>query len=262
MKRLISGLREIKPLSDFSWHSLLLLLVQFSATAALAQVAGIPGSNAANCIGAGANPASPAVATAVTTLTEAAKNIVETTDPKSIAFRKAMNAKLGNSALRTVAGRKQMADGQMKDYGLTDDEVAAISGYTSGDYITINSALRNGGHLLQEVQPIVDMINSGLAKLPDYIGLVNRGADLPDSVLSAHQPGVTLTYVAFTSTSVGMGFSGRHRFQIQSSHCKDIAKISGLPQEKEVLCASGTKFKILDRKEVGSSTNFVMKEVP
>ncbi|MBC7693603.1 MAG: hypothetical protein H7222_17695, partial [Methylotenera sp.] len=71
---------------------------------------------------------------------------------------------------------------------LSDDEAVAIIAYTSQLYGEINRRMR--GHLpMEDLQVVVDTLNSALGKLPKFIGAVKRSSNLPEDVLAEHQVG-------------------------------------------------------------------------
>ena len=133
---------------------------------------------------------------------------------------------------------------------LTQDEAVSIMAYTSELYQEINRRLRLG-EPLDEFKVLVDSINSGLKRLPDYRGIVYRSsADLSAKLEAEHREGCVVDYPAFTSSSLS-GFHeqfGTKHFLISSMHGKDISPISIHYQrdsEREVLFASGTHFQVL-----------------
>lgn len=144
--------------------------------------------------------------------------------------------------------------------GLNDDEKVILYAYTYELFHPMNRGLRQ--QKLEDIDALVQVLNNALAKFDDYKGLVKRGVNLPPEVLAEHEVGAVVTYAGFTSTSVSKGFAGKHQFVIKSKHGKLIDKFSSAPTEEEVLFKSGTKFKILDRKEKqDGSVDFVMEEV-
>ena len=146
-------------------------------------------------------------------------------------------------------------------FKLTPAEVYTLQSYTGSDYGAVNAALRSGKPLAG-FSTYVETLNSGLAKLPDYNGPVNRGATLPPAVLAQHQVGDVVNYPAYTSTSKATGFGGNHHFHIFSKHGKYVRTYSNYAEEDEVLFAPNAKFKVLDRNEHPDGTiDFTMVEV-
>ena len=127
--------------------------------------------------------------------------------------------------------------------GMTPNELFAIYIYTWGAFKFINPALRVKP-VDEKYKSIVLAINNGLSKLGSYKGIAHRGGSLPASVLAGHQPGMIVTYDAFTSASVSAPFKSQFSFHIQSDSGKYIAPISIHPAEEEVLFPSRTKFLI------------------
>ena len=183
-------------------------------------------------------------------------------------------------ALKSVGSEKigQALDGWFESVMESDpafaklepEELLMIRLYSGSTYTTLNSALRNrekDPKTYEDVHDAIDILNSGLSKLPDYLTMgdppnfVRRGANLPADVLAEHQVGSIVNYAAFTSTSRNSGFGSRHTFQIISKHGKNIEKISSATFEAEVLFRSDTRFKVLSRKQVEDAVQFVMEEV-
>ena len=147
------------------------------------------------------------------------------------------------------------------DCGFTPEELVMLSYYTESGYFCMNPYLRNktGGN--QEVELLIKTLNKGLAKLPNYQGLVRRGASLPEAIRQQHSVGSIVTYDAYTSTSTASGFPGKDIFLMYSKSGKPVMGFSGHEDENEVLFAPGAKFKVLDVTTEGETNYFVMKEV-
>lgn len=161
----------------------------------------------------------------------------------------------------------QSAVSSMSSYGagscgLSEEELSALKFYSNSGYGCLNSYLRSTDHRDENIDYMIQVMNSGLDKLPSYQGVVKRGASLPDSIREAHSVGTVLEYDAFTSTSTNHGFSGKDMFIIQSQSGKPIMGFSSHRSENEVLFKSGTKFKILDKTEKDGIHYYIMAEVP
>src|SRR5262249_2021838 len=65
--------------------------------------------------------------------------------------------------------------------GVTDEQIAAMIGYTMEDYKLLNAALRSRDPIkLQALAPYIERARDGLQALPSYQGTVFRGIpDLP-----------------------------------------------------------------------------------
>lgn len=86
-----------------------------------------------------------------------------------------------------------------------------------------------------------------MEKLRAYDGEVRRGTTLPEPVAALHEVGKIVDYQAYTSTSLGSGWSGSHKFVIKSKKGRYVGSHSAHYGENEVLFAAGTKFKITAR---------------
>lgn len=111
--------------------------------------------------------------------------------------------------------------GSTTRHGMTDPELTSIYAYTTEDkrwnYHRVNPGLRSKDPArVADVRDYRDTIAAGIARLPDHVGLVKRGTNLPADVLAEHQVDNVVTYKAFTSTSTGHGFDKDHRFVIHS----------------------------------------------
>lgn len=127
---------------------------------------------------------------------------------------------------------------------MTDAELLAIAYYTGDGYRVLNQSLRQQENL-EEVKPVITLVNSGLDKLKSYRGYVRRGTNMPAEFLAQHEIGADLIYTGYTSTSLGDGFSAQYKLVIFSQTCKYLDPISSVKGENEVLCKPGTQFHIL-----------------
>lgn len=151
-------------------------------------------------------------------------------------------------------------DGQRPTFtcGLTPAEFAILRYYTNHGYGCINAQLRAANILHSE--PFIQALNNGLGKIPNFVGFVNRGANLPNAVIEQHQVGAVLEYPSFTSTSLGSGFGGNVKYKIFSKTGKPVMAFSGHKGEREILFRAPTRFKVLS-KTPGTPAFIVMKEV-
>lgn len=91
---------------------------------------------------------------------------------------------------------------------------------------------------------------------------MRRGLSMNAREAARYQPGETVTELAFTSASVGRAaFGGNHRFVIQSRHGKRVEEWSAYRNEREVLFAAGTRFRVLRVEKAGSVTEVWLEEV-
>lgn len=131
---------------------------------------------------------------------------------------------------------------------LEDHEMIALNEYTEQSFFAFNGDLRSGNPSASTTAQC-DAMLSGLAKLPDFTGTCHRGVSLPKNSDQQHRVNMTVSDLAFTSTSssTDQAFAGTHQIAIQSSHGKDISFLSSREHEKEVLFPPGTQFRVLSR---------------
>lgn len=145
--------------------------------------------------------------------------------------------------------------------GLTDGELAALGAYTqeSGYSYLLNNFLRGnlpgwklsrGENLnYQEIaySPYINLIRSGLKKLPDFRGRVFRGISADVKQLKQYQPGAVVHEQSFFSSSKSQAFPGNVQFEIQSKRGKHVGPLNNKDSEDEVMFLPGTKFKVLSK---------------
>ncbi|HUQ08491.1 MAG TPA: ADP-ribosyltransferase [Kofleriaceae bacterium] len=151
--------------------------------------------------------------------------------------------------------------------GITNDQMVAIQGYTSQDYLAVNKVLRQ-----PEADPAqtaklagyVESIRGGLNNLPSYEGEVFRGTAMSQRIWGmwqqAHAEGGTVSDAAFSSSSkdeqVAEDFLAKTRdpkdaskvpvfCRILSRTGKQVEFLSRTANEAEVLFNTGAKFKII-----------------
>ena len=134
-------------------------------------------------------------------------------------------------------------------YKLLKEEVMGIYSYTTNDiYKKLNATLRRGKVAdKKKYGPMVEIINSGLKKLPKFVGQVVR-FEKKKSVNSWGE-GKVKTFKAYTSSSKKKGFcwSGNVKLKIKSKTGRFIGMMSRYKNEQEVLFLPGTKFKVTKR---------------
>jgi ADP-ribosyltransferase exoenzyme len=148
--------------------------------------------------------------------------------------------------------------------GLTQEEIAAIIGYTGMDYSTLNSALRsNDPKRVAKLSHYIDRASGGLAHLPNYVGLVYRGASPPPHVVALYVVGNVVEEAGFTSTSYvkSAAFQGKVQYTILSKTGKKIDFLSNFKFEVEVLFAPGARFKVLEVTQSAGTTYVKMNEL-
>jgi hypothetical protein len=148
--------------------------------------------------------------------------------------------------------------------GITDDQMIAIQGYTSQDYLAVNQVLRQPEANPEQTAKLagyVASIRAGLDNLPNYEGEVFRGTAMSQRIWGlwqqAHAEGGTVSDAAFSSSSkdeqVAEDFLGKTRGEgkvpvfcrILSRTGKQVEFLSRTANEAEVLFNSGAKFKII-----------------
>lgn len=134
---------------------------------------------------------------------------------------------------------------------LNVEEVLAIHAYTENAYYKgINKVLRGRGVTKAERErytPIIDLMKSGLKKLPVYKGNVIRWVSWSETTLKRLKLGSNKVFKAFTSSSKKPNFtwSGNTKLKIKAIKAHFIGMISQFPTEEEVLFMPGSKFKVL-----------------
>ncbi|MER2566862.1 MAG: ADP-ribosyltransferase, partial [Myxococcaceae bacterium] len=136
------------------------------------------------------------------------------------------------------------------------DDLISLREYTANGYVKMNEGLRGSKMALKATAPIVKTAASGLKAMPEVKGTVYRGANMTPERLAGYKVGETISERGFTSTTLnkamvlGKGpeqsFNKNTMFVIKSKGGgKDVSMLSQYPDEKEVLFAPGTEFKVL-----------------
>lgn len=131
--------------------------------------------------------------------------------------------------------------------GLSEDEASAIKRYSAdSERITeLNRRLRERIADEEDLE-IEGLLNSGLAKLPKYKGIVYRGIKIknPKEFLKEYTPENEIDFNQFVSSTkkIDLVFEGNIVYVIKSKGGIDIEDFSVKPQEQEVLFKSNSKF--------------------
>jgi hypothetical protein len=141
---------------------------------------------------------------------------------------------------------------------LTDDEKVAVATYTNYAFNGINPSLRNQDPVkIKENAPLIKALDSALAKLPKYSGVVFRRVELPDNVLANYQVGLNVSDFGYMSTSydplwptkalkpeIGKepNLNPVEMLRIKTRSGARVECLSYHPDEKEVLIPRETKF--------------------
>ena len=147
---------------------------------------------------------------------------------------------------------------------LSNEQLAAIQGYTSQDYKAINSAMRAPDAdpaKAARLAGYIAAIHGGLDQLPSYEGEVYRGTSMSRAMWAdwerAYAGGLPVSDAAFSSSSkseaVAEDFLEQTRAddkvsvfcKIQSRSGKQVEFLSKTANELEVLFRGGAKFKIV-----------------
>lgn len=171
-----------------------------------------------------------------------------------------------NASLAKSLNRRHGLSGEA---ALTPEEAGAIKAYTGGIYRSLNDPLRRGEYASRPaLQAYVDAAQHGLAKLPKYRGLSSRGVSLSEdrlkAALSTYHEGAVIEESAFVSSSTGgrAAFSGNLYFRIQGKRGVDVSSFSHYKNEREVLFAPGTRFRVDKVEKSGSAWVVSVTEVP
>lgn len=144
----------------------------------------------------------------------------------------------------------------MARHGVSLEEAVAIYMYTTDAYKDINPALWGGKAMTDDIQGCVDLIRSGLDKLPSahgQDGRVKHGCHtMPDDVMLKYQVGSRISEDACysTSDSIPLDFKGHVEFIIvtkDGSAGKAVDMFSRSPGEAEILFPPGSSFDVTGR---------------
>lgn len=160
---------------------------------------------------------------------------------------------------------------------LSDQDIASVVAYTQVSYVDVNESLRRDslfdpdGRIgsMDNLRDFEVDLNSALGKLPDYEGVVHRGAGFitrsgAQEAFDQYSSkiGGTVSEKAFVSTSKSPEASreGQIRFVINSKTGKDVSRISlkGTAEE-EVLFRSGSKFKVIAAKVIREGREYLVE---
>ena len=183
------------------------------------------------------------------------------------AARSSLRDILGGSeyaALKTAAEAAKAAKPELA--ALSIDEIIAIRAYSGESWSYVNAALRvKDPKELTRLGQFIDLMKSGLSKLPVFRGKVTRtiGMSTPDAV-QKYRVGATIVEDAFTSTTFGKGVAQREGtvfLTIESSTGRNITA-AAIHNESEVLFSPGAKFVVTEVRRIGDAFLVWMKEVP
>lgn len=146
----------------------------------------------------------------------------------------------GSKAGLTIAGAGDTME-------LTAEEKWVLNEYVSSGSYKINSLLRSGEELPEALYNLQKYLDSVLAKMPKYEGIVYRSLSFDNDELLKfayeHKVGSIVTYQAYTSTSTNISFYHENPtviMKIYSKNGRDIRKYN--PEENEVLYEKNMQF--------------------
>jgi len=158
--------------------------------------------------------------------------------------------------MRANAGLKKLPSG----VNISPYEAAHITAYTGHAFGDTNRGLRSGV-MTEELWNHTLRLNDALDKLPNYQGVVGRGATVKPDVIMSYKEGMIIEERAFTSASKGTGWSGNLKLKITSKTGTDVNALSMHPGENEVLFKSGTRFKVTKVSTHANTTHVEMEEI-
>jgi len=141
----------------------------------------------------------------------------------------------------------QGLDKLIAEHGLaiTPEEGAYIRAYVGSHYGPVNDQLRKGV-LTMAQHKYANALNDALAKMPKYVGNVERGAHLTPEAFKKYQQAVGGVAVEhqFTSAGVKHKLWGDHVFHIKSKSAADIRSFNSGEGGGEVVFRAGSKFHV------------------
>lgn len=140
---------------------------------------------------------------------------------------------------------------------MTEVEKGAIKEYSGPTSYDLNEKLRNVAKLSQYEQELVDNIDKGLDKLPNYrkityrqIGFDFQGEGEYNKFINQHKSDNFINYGQYISSSKNYNDYEvvdklKVEITIEGKTGKDIRLLAGLKEENEVLFKRNTWFKII-----------------
>jgi hypothetical protein len=126
-------------------------------------------------------------------------------------------------------------------------QIFGIALYTSNYYGTINSVLRTSNitqPAYQNMMPIFECIDSGLANVPAWAGQANRGSSFYQGAYEEYQVDNTILHLAYMSYSYGSGWGGALQIHTQSVTGDKIDTYSIYQGEQEILFDRGMRDRV------------------
>lgn len=223
---------------------------------------------------------------------EERKKLLKRADAMTVLIEK-VSARLLGYALARLETQQFMAAGQPRDdhgkwtkggswaSSLSEAEIAAFKDYKNYAHAGINSALRNGTELSSEQLAAVKEMDAAFERLPptEEAQTVYRGMQIPsDHIINTasdfgRKPeglvGAVITDNGFVSTSTSQEYANGWRSSNvfvtidvpPGSKAASLARfeLDGKLSESEVLLPRGTKFKVIDIKDITQEHDVVNK---
>lgn len=161
----------------------------------------------------------------------------------------------GNSIL--VPQDMNYKEWKAKYIDMTEKEKGAIREYSGPTAYNLNEKLRNATKLSQHEQEIVNNIDKGLDKLPNYakttyrqIGFDFQGKEEYNNFINQHKNNSFIQYPQYLSTSKNcndyeVDNKLKVEITIEGKTGKDIRMLAGIKEENEVLFKRNTLFEII-----------------
>lgn len=146
---------------------------------------------------------------------------------------------------------------EAKYVDMTDNEKGAIAEYSSSKAYTLNEKLRNNIKLDKSEIELIQNIDNGLNKLPNYnkttyrqIGFDFQGKEEYNNFINRHKNNKYINYGQYTSSSKHYGDyevddNLKVEITIQGKTGKDIRLLAGIKEEREVLFGKNVVFEII-----------------
>lgn len=140
---------------------------------------------------------------------------------------------------------------------MTEIEKGAISEYSSSRAYTLNEKLRNNVKLNKSELELIQNIDNGLNKLPNYnkvtyrqIGFDFQGENEYNNFINRHKNNKYINYGQYISSSKHYGDyevndNLKVEITIQGKTGKDIRLLAGISEENEVLFGKDVLFEII-----------------
>lgn len=140
---------------------------------------------------------------------------------------------------------------------MTDNEKGAIIEYSSSKAYTLNEKLRNNIKLDKNEIELVENIDNGLNKLPNYnkptyrqLGFDFQGKEEYDRFINYHKNNKYINYGQYISTSKNYNdYEVEDKLKVEiiidGKTGKDIRGLAGIKEENEVLFGRSTLFEVI-----------------